>query len=183
MRTLLVTAALCMSFGACDMTSTTCGAPHSRAAAPSVGDEPLVGGHTSLDALGHAVVAGLNAGDLQALATLAITEGEYTGRLFPALASHPAAEAVGRDLLWDMHARQSRDDMQRALDLHGGEGLRFVRFEPRRQVRRAGVVFHERPRVVVEDTRGDQHRLQILASVIEHEATHTFKLLGYRDHD
>lgn len=154
------------------------------AAAPAdIGDEPLAGGLSSLEALGQAVVDGLNAGDAAALAAVTVTRHEYTGRLFPALVTHPGAEAMGRDVLWDMHARQSRDDMQRALDRHGRANLRFIRLEPRGLDRRHGVVFHERPRVVVVDADGEQRSLQLLASVIEHEATHTFKLLGYRDHD
>lgn len=161
--------------------------PSARAAEPAaladeVGPEPLVGGLDSLEALGAAVVAGLNAGDPEALAALAISADEYTGRLFPAIAS-PGAEAMGRDLLWDLHLRQSRDDMLRAIELYGRQGLRFVRLEPRGAARRAGVRFHERPRLVVVDAQGREQSLQMLASVIEHEPSHTFKLLGYRDHD
>lgn len=166
--------ALCLSLGSCD--SPPADAPH-------VGDAPLAGGLPSLRALGEAVVAGLVARDAEALAALAVSEAEYTGRLFPALASSPAAEAMDRALLWDLHIRQSRDDLRRALERHGGGELRFVRFEPRRQVRRAGVVFHERPRVVVRDAAGEERSLQLLASVIEHELSQTFKLLGFRDHD
>jgi hypothetical protein len=73
--------------------------------------------------------------------------------------------------------------MQRALGHHGGAALAFVRFEPRRTVRRAGVVFHERPHLVVRGEDGAEHELQILASLVEHESTQTFKLLGFRDHD
>lgn len=173
--TRLAALVLLLSLGSCD-SSPTDDVPH-------VGDAPLAGGLPSLQVLGEAVVAGLVTRDADALAALAIGEEEYTGRLFPALASHPAAEAMGRALLWDMHARQSRDDLRGALDRYGGEELRFVRFEPRRQVRRAGVVFHERPRVIVRDAAGEERSLQLLASVIEHEPSGTFKLLGFRDHD
>lgn len=148
-----------------------------------VGQEPLAGGLASLDALGAAIVAGLNAGDADALTALAVGADEYTGRLFPAIATHPAAEAMGRDLLWDMHARQSRDDMLRAIELYGRQDLRFVRLEPRGVADRAGVRFHDRPRLIVADAQGRERSLQVLASVIEHEPSHTFKLLGYRDHD
>lgn len=167
--------------------SLSCGTGESprvgEAGAADVGPEPLAGGLTSLDALGAAVVDGLDAGDPAALAALAVSADEYTGRLFPALANHPAAEAMGRDLLWDMHARQSRDDMLRAVEHHGRQGLAYLRLEPRGVTRRAGVRFHDRPRLVVVDSDGREHKLQILASVVEHEATGTFKLLGYRDHD
>jgi hypothetical protein len=156
-------------------------------AAPSpaaeVGAEPLADGRAGLDELGEAVVAGLNARDARALVGLAITRDEYTGRLFPALVNHPSAEALGRDLLWDMHVRQSEDDLQRAIEQYGGADLTYVRLEPRGTTRRAGVTFHERPRLVVRDAGGRERSLQLLASVIEHDATHTFKLLGYRDHD
>lgn len=156
--------------------------PPTPGLAADVGEAPLDGGLPSLDALGEAVVAGLDARDEAALAALAIGADEYRGRLFPALVNHPAAAAVDRDLLWDMYARQSRDDLRRALEQYGGADLRFVRLEPQGRLRRAGVLFHEKPTLVVEGGLGRELRLQILASVIEHEATHTFKLLGYRDH-
>lgn len=148
-----------------------------------VGAEPLAGGLRGLDELGAAVVAGLVARDERALLDLSITHDEYTGRLFPALVNHPSAEALGRDLLWDMHVRQSEDDLRRALDRHGGADLMFIRLEPRGTSRRAGVTFHERPRLIVRDAVGRERSLTLLASVIEHDATGTFKLLGYRDHD
>jgi hypothetical protein len=163
----------------------SCGTGEAAPAVPAaaVGDAPLAGGLGSLDALGEALVAALNAGDADALAALAISRDEYTGRLFPALMNHPAAESLDRGLLWDMHARQSRDDLQRALGRFGGGDLRYLRLDPRGTTRRAGVVFHERPRLVVVDGDGRERSLVLLASVIEHEATHTFKLLGYRDHE
>ena len=182
MLRVVVALVISLSFGACDSTPVA----DAGAAAPErphVGDEPLAGGLPDLEALGEAVVAGLNDGDAEALAALAITREEYTGRLFPAIANHPAAEAMGRELLWDMHARQSLDDLQHAVEDHGHAALEFVRFEPRRTVRRAGVVFHERPHLVVRGEDGAERRLQILASLVEHESTQTFKLLGFRDHD
>lgn len=142
----------------------------------------LAGGASDLDELGAAVVTGLNARDEGALAALTVTREEYTGPLFSALANHAGAEAMGRELLWDLHERQSRDDMARAVEDHGGRGWRYRRLEPRGVTRRAGVVFHERPVLVVEDERGDERRLQILASVVEDEASHRLKLLGFRDH-
>lgn len=172
-----IAVALILSFGSCKDSPEV-----ERADAPAGAPEaPLAGGHASLDALGQAVVDALNAGDAAALAALALTRDEYTGPLFSALAGDPAAEALGRELLWDLHARQSGDDMLRALTLHGRADLRFVRLEPRGQLRRAGVVFHERPRLVVRDAAGAERRLQLLASVVE--AGGRFKLLGYRDHD
>lgn len=174
MRRWVLIAALC---------SMSCGTGEARPPSAEVGAEPLAGGLGSLDELGEAVVAGLVARDARALAGLAISRDEYTGRLFPALANHPSAEALGRDLLWDMHVRQSEDDLQRALAQHGGADLTFIRLEPRGTSRRAGVTFHERPRLVVRDAAGRERSLQLLASVIEHDATGTFKLLGYRDHD
>lgn len=142
----------------------------------------LASGAEGLDELGAALVAGLNARDGVALTALTVTQEEYTGPLFSALANHPAAEAMGRDLLWDMHERQSRDDMARAIEDHGGRGWRYLGLEPRGLTRRAGVLFHERPLLVVADARGEPRRLQVLASVVEDEATHRFKLLGFRDH-
>lgn len=179
----LIATLLSLSLGACESASATIGAPATPDPAAAVGVEPLAGGLPSSDALGQAVVAALNARDAAALTRLAVDEAEYTGRLFPAIAVHPAAESMGRHLLWDMHDHQSRDDLQRAIDRHGGQDLRFVRFEPRQLVRRAGVVFHQRPRVVVLDPDGAEHSLQLLASLVEHESTQTFKLLGFRDHD
>ena len=181
MRGIPLALALLLACGPGDAARPRAGEP--AAVGAEVGQEQLAGGLASLDALGAAIVAGLNAGDADALTALAVSADEYTGRLFPAIATHPAAEAMGRDLLWDMHARQSRDDMLRAIELYGRQDLRFVRLEPRGVATRAGVRFHDRPRLVVTDAQGRERSLQVLASVIEHEPSHTFKLLGYRDHD
>ena len=70
--------------------SMSCGTGEAAPSAVEVGAGPLADGRAGLDELGEAVVAGLNARDARALAGLAITRDEYTGRLFPALVNHPS---------------------------------------------------------------------------------------------
>lgn len=171
---------------ACLLGAAACGdaEPASRSSAPAetVGDAPLAGGLASPVAVGEAVVAGLNAGDPAALAAVVVTEADFKGRLFAALSNGPKA-GNAPDIAWQIQQAESRDDMLRALAQHGRKDLRFIRLEPRGVVRRAGLVIHQRPRLVVADAEGRERSLPILASVIEHEPTGTCKLLGYRDHD
>lgn len=149
-----------------------------------LGDAPLERGAASLDALGRAVVAGLNAQDHDALLALAITEREYKRRLFNALSNSESARQMGPALLWSMQSGESRDDLRHILELHGGKNLSFVAIEPRATEARDGITLHRRPVLVVHsaDERANQ-RLFLLGSVVEHDATHTFKLIAYRYRD
>ena len=151
------------------------------APAPELGPEPLAGGLPGLRAVAEAVVAALAAGDRAALAALVVDEGEYKRRLFPLLANHASAHQMGPDLLWDMQSRESRDDLDRAVRLRGGRPLRLVDVRPRAVERRGGLVLHRAPVLVVDDgAGGPPEELHLLATVVEHEATGTAKLLAYR---
>lgn len=141
---------------------------------------PLRGGLASLDALGQALVAGLNARDPAALRALLVEESDFKNdRLFAALSNHASAQQLGPGLLWDMQARQGADELARALELHGGRGLRFVGLEAGRVELRGDIRLHRRPALVVEDG-GAQARLQIVGSIVEHVPSGTFKLLTFR---
>ena len=88
---------------------------------------------------------------------------------------------MGPELLWDMQSRESRDDMERAIELHGGRPLRLVSIEASSVERRLGITLHRRPRLVVEDVEsGAQTSLQIISSIVEHEASGTYVILAYR---
>jgi len=144
---------------------------------------PLQGGLTSLDAVGQAVVAALNARDAAGLADLLVSEADFKGRLFASLANHPNAIKMGPDLLWDMQRRQAADELDRALAQFGGQELRYVGLEPG-QVEDGPVVrFHRRLALIVDDQRGERQRLQILGSVVEHLPSGSFKLITYRFRD
>ncbi|MEZ4427709.1 MAG: hypothetical protein R3A51_08495 [Nannocystaceae bacterium] len=157
-----------------------CGAPEpsQRAAAAAV-DAPLAPGLTSLAAVGEAVVAGLNSRDADALAGLLVREEDFTGRLYPALSRHQAGAQADPAFLFHMQRRESLDDIGHALDAYGGGALEFVAVEPARVERRPGVTLHREPRLVVRDG-GRLRRLRLLASIIEHDATHTFTLLAFK---
>lgn len=147
----------------------------------SVGAAPLRGGLPSLEAVGEALVAGLAAGDPAALAALVVDPEDFKGRLFGVLSNHPSAAQMGPELLWDMQSRESRDDMERAIELHGGRPLRLVSIEASSVERRLGITLHRRPRLVVEDVEsGAQTSLQIISSIVEHEASGTHVILAYR---
>jgi hypothetical protein len=148
---------------------------------PELGPEPLKGGQTSLHALGEAIVDGLARGDAQALDALIVDTHDYKTRLFALLANSPSAHQMGADLLWDMQSRESSDERDRAVRLYGRRPLRLVSItSPRAAERRGGLILHRSPVLVVEDDQGAAHELRILATVLEHEATSTFKLLAYR---
>jgi hypothetical protein len=147
----------------------------------ALGDGPLLGATASLDELGRRVVAGLNVSDREALESLLVTGGEYKGRLFLTLANHPSALKLGPDASWDMTSRETRDDLRHALDQYGGRDLTFVRVEPAAVDERAGLTVYRRPKIVAQTSEGEQIRLVLLGSVVEHQATGTFKPLSYRD--
>jgi len=143
----------------------------------------LQGGLASLDAVGQAVVDALNARDAAALTALLVSEADFKGRLFASLANHPNAIAMGPDLLWDMQRREGADELSRGLERWGGQDLRYVGLEPERVEVGPGVRFHRRPLLVVDDRRGDRHKLQILGSIVEHLSSGSFKLITYKFRD
>lgn len=156
-------------------------APAPAASIPvDVGPEPLRAGLPGLRAVAEAIVDGLSRGDARALAAVLVDQGEYERRLFPHLANHPSAHQMGPELLWQMQSRESLDDMERALRLHGGRPLRLVDVRPAAVERRGGLVLHRAPLLVVATDDGETRELRLLATVIEHEATGTCKLLAYR---
>ena len=162
-----------------------CGCGEVATATPAGVDETatLHGGLSSLDAVGQAVVDALNARDAAALSALMISEADFKGRLFAALANHPNAAQMGPDLLWDMQHRQAVEELERALERFGGQDLRYVGLEPERVEAEPGVRFHRRPLLVVDDRRGERQKLQILGSVVEHLPSGSFKLITYRFRD
>ncbi|MBK9753094.1 MAG: hypothetical protein IPO88_06225 [Nannocystis sp.] len=152
--------------------------------APAVEDSsPLQGGLGSLDAIGQAVVDGLNNRDEAALSALLLTEPDFKGRLFAVLANHPNAAQMGPDLLWDMQRRGGADELARALERFGGQDLRYVGLEPERVEVGPGVRFHRRPLLVVDERRGERRKLQVLGSIVEHLPSGSFKLITYRFRD
>lgn len=160
-----------------------CGADASPRVGPVdvVADErALVGGLGSLDAVGRAVVEGLNKGDAQGLTQLLLAEADFTGRLFEALSNHPNARQMGPALIFTMQRAQSEDELTRAIEQFGGRGLRFVALEPGSVEVAEGATLHRRPRLQVEDARGERLSLELLGTIVEHTPSHTFKLLAYR---
>lgn len=144
---------------------------------------PLQGGLPSLDALGQAVVDGLNAREAAALTGLLLSEADFKGRLFTSLANHPSAVQMGPNLVWDMQRREGADELARALERFGGQDLRYVGLVPERVEDGPGVRFHRRVTLIVDDRSGKRQRLQILGSVVEHLASGSFKLITYRFRD
>lgn len=143
-------------------------------------EAPLAGGLASLDAVGRAVVDGLNAGDARGLMQLLLTEADFSGRLFDALSNHPNARQMGPELIYAMQRRQSADELSRALERLGRRDLRLLAVEPGAIEAVAGAMLYRRPRLQVEDARGERLTLELLGTIVEHTPTHTFKLLGYR---
>ena len=102
----------------------------SEAAGRGVGDAPLQNGRPSLEAIGQAIVEGLNASDEAALRSVLVDAGDFKGRLFAALSNHPSAAQMGPDLVWELQQREGADELARALRRHGGQRLRFQALRP-----------------------------------------------------
>ncbi|MEZ4448617.1 MAG: hypothetical protein R3B09_03990 [Nannocystaceae bacterium] len=161
-------------------TSSTPSTPSIASPTAAVGDAPLVGGRPSLDALGQAIVDGLNDGDAAALRAVVVDAGDFKGRLFAAVSNHPSAAQMGPDLVWQLQQRESADELARSIERHGGQGLRFQELRPAAREERGEVVLHRRPALVVTDSSGATQTLEFLASVIEHPKSGTFVLLAYK---
>ena len=149
-----------------------------------LGDAPLEGAESSLDALGRAIVDALNANDRTALLGLALSPTEYKVRLFDALVQHPNAYKMGPDLLWDMHAAESNGDLSQALSRFGKRNLAFASIAvDRTEERKGGLVFHKRPTILAKDADGNEVKLRLVGTIVEHPASGSFKILGFKNDD
>ncbi len=146
-----------------------------------VGDAPMADAANSLDALGQALVDGLNAKDHDALAKLAVTEVEYKERFFPITINHPNALKFGPDLSWSELHGESKGDLKTALERYGGQSLTFVRVDVKEVADRPKSKLHRRPTLVVKNADGNEMSLVMVGSVLEHTPTSGFKVLAYRD--
>lgn len=144
-----------------------------------VGDAPLANGQPSLEALGKAVVAALEAKDGRALLGLSVSQGEFERRLFGALVKDPGQRKFGPGPAWKNMSSESLPAMGNALSKHGGKGYVFVSLESTKQEERPGLVLHQRPKLVVEDAGGNPLELSILGQVVEHPASGTFLVLSF----
>jgi hypothetical protein len=154
--------------------------PKTTLAAP-VGEAPLVNGQPSLEALGKAVVAALEAKDGRALMGLAVSQPEFEHRLFGALVSDPDMRRHGAAPAWKNLSSESLIAMGNALSKHGGKGLAFVSLESTARDERPGLVVHAAPKLTVQDPTGTALELPILGQVLEHPASGTFLVLSFAD--
>ena len=136
--------------------------------------------HASLDALGEAFVAALDAADGEALAQLLVTKEEHDV-LFPALVNDPRARTSGAALAWMNLSASSREALGKLLQHHAGQGYTFVRLQPRGTRPRPGLLEHRNPQVVVTRPDGTELAFDALGPVLQHEASGHFKLLSFRD--
>ncbi len=146
-----------------------------------VGDAAMEAASESLDALGKAIVAALNANDADALAKVALTERDYKDRFFPITIHHKSGLGLGAELAWAELHGESKGDMHSALERYGSQGFEFVRFEATGVDERPKVNLHRRPKVVVKTAQGDEQTLVMLGSIIEHTPSSGFKVLAFRD--
>ena len=146
-----------------------------------VGPEPLVGGYTSLDELGQAIVAAIANDDEAAAWATVVDAGEFRTRLFPALINTPSAMKFGADMTWNMMASESRGDLRTVLRTYGGHPLAFVAIESSKTKDRGELLEHLEAELRVTTADGAELRLAILGPIVEHRATHTFKLLTFRE--
>jgi hypothetical protein len=157
------------------------GGPVERTKDSPLGDAPLTHGQPSLEALGKAVVAALEAKDGGALLRLAVHQGEFERRLFGVLVSDPRQRKSGPGPAWKNLSSESLRAMGNALSGHGGKGYEFVSLESTRKEERTGLVLHTKPRLTVKDPGGEVLELPILGEVIEHPASGTFLVLSFGD--
>lgn len=142
----------------------------------------LAGAHDSLDAVGKAVVAGLNAKDAKALQQQLVTKDEFYS-LFGALSNDPQGRGASVQLAWMNQSANSRGSLTKALSEWGGKELVFVKLEPAGTRDRVGIVEHRNPKLVVKDASGEEQAVVALGPVLEHKSSGKFKLLSFRDRE
>ncbi len=135
-------------------------------------------GKRSLQELGEAVVAAVQAKDADALRALAVGQTEYE-RLFPALASHANMRSLDPGLAWRMQDAESDGDMRSALSQHGGKPMTLVSLTSTTQEPRPGLVIHRDPQLAVRGEDGTERELEIVGVVVEHVASGTFAVLVF----
>lgn len=144
----------------------------------TVSEEPLASGQPSLEALGQAVVKGLNDKDGRALLAVSIGEGEYQRRFFAVLEA-PSTISQGPQLAWAKRDHLTRSGLAKALREHGGKGYVFKSLKSTSHEDRHGLVLHHEPRLQVADADGMTQELKILGTVVEHSASQTFAISSF----
>lgn len=142
----------------------------------------LAGAHDSLDAVGKAIVAGLNAKDAKALQQQLVTKDEFYA-LFGALTNDPQGRGASVQLAWMNQSANSRGSLTKVLSEWGGKELVFVKLEPAGTRDRVGLIEHRNPKLVVKDASGAEQTVIALGPVLEHKASGKLKLLSFRDRE
>ena len=147
-----------------------------------IGKVELAGAHESLDAVGKAVVAALNAKDAKALQQQLVTKDEFYA-LFGALSNDPQRRGASVQLAWMNQSANSRGSLSKALSEWGGKELVFVKLEPAGTRDRPGLIEHRNPKLVVKNAAGEEQTVVALGPVLEQKSSGKFKLLSFRDRE
>lgn len=148
---------------------------------PPVGDEPLLHGLSSIDAVGQAVVDAMNEGDEERLKELSVSTRKEYERLLPAIANTTSAFKMPLEFLFTDFSEDSAEERRENLDRFGKKNLEFVDLEITGEViDRKKIVRHGKPRLVVKTEDGEQKELRFVGTIVEHVPSKTFKVLNYR---
>jgi hypothetical protein len=150
-----------------------------RRAAPRI-DLPFSGGAASLEGLGRAVVAALNAADRDSLWKLCVTEREFTLILWPEFPdSRPVTRATAEDA-WFFLSRRLNAGVGALLDEFGGDSLEFVVVERRGAPEEyRNFRLHDGVSIRVRRPGRDAESIEIVRTVAERRSR--FKIYSTKD--
>jgi hypothetical protein len=127
-------------------------------------------------ALAGAVLAALEAGDRDAMESLALSELEFREQVFPEM---PAYGHVPMNYVWGDLRQKSRNELKRILHYHGGRAYEVedVVFDGGATAYETFVV-HRKPRLLVRERSSlERKQLALFGSVIE--TAGRYKLFSY----
>lgn len=171
----LVVGALAVAQSCATATSHSSPAPDRRARTePASGPVPDGSGSAEL---ARKVLAGLEAKDERALASLVVAKDEFCSRVFPELPSSKAPN-VSCDFVWDMAMLNHDAGFQHVYGRYTKKGYSFVslRFEGGAKTYPSFKV-HKGPLVTVKNAGGEQQELRLFGDVLEIDGQ--FKLFGF----
>ena len=144
----------------------------------AVDPSPLVNGHDSVHRLADAVVRGFERRDVDALATLAVTEAEFRDRIWPELPASRPERNLPFSYVWGDLRQKSENSLASLLARYGGRSMRLVRVDHAGEsTRYRSFTVHRETVLTIRVSDGGEHRVRLFGSTLERQRI--FKVFSY----
>lgn len=130
------------------------------------------------EAVAAEVLEALAMRDAERLQRLLITRHEFCSLVWPELPSRDIPNLTC-DWVWEAFEPMNQAKRGELMAIHGGRRYHLVRLIFARHSSYRTFTVHEKPRVIVKDSNGQEHDLRLFGSLLELD--HQFKLLSFGD--